>query len=168
MTKVKRNVMTWQRRAAATVLVGLVGLVVAGCGGGNDDNGNADKQLSHTALVARANSLCRAATSGVTKVPPASSLEALADYASDVATISGRLHADLARLTPPARDRVTYNRYLEALATSNEQLSAMQRAAQDGDDGGVRTAVSKIVGADVGLAAANAGFGLCAAATPVS
>jgi hypothetical protein len=163
--------MGFQRLAAAVVLAGAI--AVAGCGGGGSDDasttdgdGGGGSKLTHAALVSHANAICRTASAGISRLPLATTLEDLAGYAGSVEAIGTRLHQELSRLTPPAGDRVNYNRYLEALATSNEQLRAMQAAASRSDSEAVRTAVSRITGAEVGLAAANAGFGICASATP--
>jgi hypothetical protein len=160
-------------RRAVALLAGSAALAAAaltGCGGNSSDdhngNGGNSGALTHSALIARANALCRAASAEIANIPVATSVDDLAAYAGSVQAVGERLRDAMARLTPPTADRVGFQRYLEALQTSNEQLAAMRRAASANNEGGIRTAVSRIAGAQVGLAAANAGFGLCANATP--
>src|SRR5262249_18101864 len=97
--------------------------------------------------------------------PVATTLSGLGTYASKVATVSDALRRQLVQYEPSISDRAAYQAYLEALQTSNEQLTAMTKAAARGDQDGVRTAASAIVGADVGTLAARVGLGACASAT---
>jgi hypothetical protein len=149
---------------AATVALGLA---AAGCGGGGGGGATATTAgaLSHQELVTQANAACTKASDAVTKVPAATTIPALATYATRVRAIGVTLHADLTKLTPPAEDRQTFQGYLDGLNASNQALSTMRTAAAGNDTDGVQSASEAIAGANIGVLAARAGLSSCATAT---
>lgn len=153
------------RRATATV-AGTALLAVAalaGCGG--DDDGGDSRPLAHAALVARANAACRTASAQIARIPVASSIEDLGEYAQKTAAVGTTLHDELSELTPEQPDRTSFGRYLDALARSNALLGRLQAAADAGDRAAVSEAANEIASSQVGTYAAVAGFDACAAAT---
>ncbi|HST42582.1 MAG TPA: hypothetical protein VLK58_23885 [Conexibacter sp.] len=155
-------------RSVRVLLVSVAlagGLTVAGCGGGDDGDGGG-QELSRTALVKQANAACRRAAAGIADVPVAGSIEELGSYAERVRAIGTRLYDEVSQLTPSQPDRSGFQRYLDALRTSNDQLAALSRAADTGDSAGVGAAAGKIAGAQVGTYAAVVGFDVCAEASP--
>lgn len=150
---------------AATVALGLA---AAGCGGGGDGGATTATTagaLSHQELVTQANAACAKAGDAVTKVPAATTIPALATYATRVRAIGVTLHADLTKLTPPAEDRQNFQGYLDGLNASNQALSTMRTAAAGNDTDGVQSASEAIAGANIGVLAARAGLSSCATAT---
>jgi len=154
------------RRLTATVTgtALLAVAVLSGCGGGGDDGGGS-RPLAHAALVARANGACRTASAEIARIPVASSIDDLGEYAQRTATVGRRLHDELSRLTPEQPDRTAFGRYLDALARSNTLLGRLQAAADAGDRDAVGEAAREIASSQVGTYAAVVGFDACAEAT---
>lgn len=160
---------SWSRSVPA-LLAGVVlaagGVGIAGCGGGDDGDDGGGEELSRAALVRQANAACRRAAAGIARVPVAASIDELGSYAERVGAIGRRLYGEVSELTPSQPDRSGFQRYLDALRTSNDQLAALATAADDGDRAAVGAAAGRIAGAQVGTYAAVVGFDVCAEASP--
>jgi hypothetical protein len=153
------------RTALVVGVAFAAGLGAVGCGGGDDGDGGGE-ELSHAALVQQANAACRRAAAEIARVPVAASIEELGSYAQRVGAIGSTLYEEVSQLTPSQPDRQGFQRYLDALRTSNVELSALRGAADAGDRAAVGAAAGKIAGAQVGTYAAVVGFDVCAEASP--
>ncbi len=173
------NVVILTRRSSTALLATVaIAAVAAGCGGTTRTTtvvataatsaAPAATGLSHTALAAHADAACAKANAAIAKLPAATSIATLGDYASQAQAIGVSLRADLGKLKPTAADSVDYQSYLDGLTRSNQALAAMKTAAAKHDTGGVRSATSALAGTDVGDLASRVGLRTCATAAKTS
>jgi hypothetical protein len=121
MKVLTQNRKTARLVSAIAVLI-ITAIVVAGCGG--------SKNLTHSALVTKANQACQKANSAVAKLgAPTASLSALNGYATKVLPISQQLVTQLSALKPSSSDQGSLNQLVSALQNGNRGLKLMEAAS---------------------------------------
>jgi hypothetical protein len=110
----------------------LLGLLVAGCGGGGSG------RLSHAEFVKRADTLCRESVAKLKLLQNPHSLPELVTYLKQARPIQEKFLADSRKLRPPPKDEADWKR---AIAFDEKVLSyydEMAAAAKRGDRANLR------------------------------
>jgi hypothetical protein len=112
-------------RAGLPLSVG-VALAVSACGG---------HAITKKDVIARGDQICQAAASSARAVPPPTgqSMPELARYYRQVTPIVQAEVKQLRALPRPSQDLALLNQYLDAIASSAGEYTALVRAAQNGD-----------------------------------
>lgn len=119
----------------ATVAFGVIGLLLAGCGGGSG--------LSRSSLDAQADSVCQLGTSEIKAAGPipddfeASSVAA-AEYLDRVVPISDRTISELSRLEPNGSVKEEWNQFMVSMKAAATALDAARAKAHTGDPSGIQ------------------------------
>jgi hypothetical protein len=153
------------RRSSATVgrcslAVAGTALLLTGCGGGGDG----PSALTHQELVSQANAACAAANAQAAAVPAPKATADLVPYLSRSEHIVLALKAKIGALPAAQADRAPVQRYVAALTKADAVLDDMTNAARNDNPSAVKLLSGDIAAANIGAAAARAGFSTCATA----
>jgi hypothetical protein len=151
------------RRSRATVegtALALAGtaLLLAGCGGGGSST------LTHQELVSKANAACAAANAQAAALPAPKATADLVPYLSRSERIVLALKEKISALPAAQADRASVQRYVGALTKADAVLDDMTNAARNENAAAVKFLAGDIAAANIGPAAARAGFSTCATA----
>ena len=123
-------------RRASTFLVGVIALVGAGCGGGDD-------QLTQAELRERGNAICAKYERRIDELAVPSSVQEIPAYVAKAAPIVEDEIDELEALDPPNDDQETFD---QMIAEAEKTLAAGKRlsdAAEQGDDVAVEKALNE-------------------------
>jgi hypothetical protein len=142
------------------VLLGVVVLAVAGCGGGGS------KTLSKADLAKQAGDICAKANKDISAVKPPTNLQdanAAAAYFAKVVPIGEAAMKKLEGLKPPADDKAAWDDYVAKQRAETDLLVSIFHKAQKKDRTGL-TDLQKVPALDsqVNAAAKKAGVPGCA------
>jgi hypothetical protein len=146
-------------RLVGVTAAGLVAVAMTGCGGGGSEGGS-----SHAAAVAAGNAACQRANARLAKLTVPADRAAFAGYVARTQTATRALQQQIEAIKPPPSDRAAFARYATSLRRANALLAQLGAAARAKDTGRIRAVSLKLAQSGVGVLAARAGLGVCAAA----
>jgi hypothetical protein len=135
---------------------GLV-LGLAGCGGSGG--------LSHSQLVAKADSYCHQATARVAALTTPSSLSSLSAYADQTHAETVELASRLKTLKASSSDKRVLDNYVAALEKGNALLSQIAAAAAANESATVGTLGKELAAVPTAAIASEGGLSQCAQST---
>ncbi len=145
------------RRAFLTVATSGLVLVLSGCGGSGT--------LSHSQLVAKADSYCRQATTRVAALTAPSSLTSLSAYADQTRVETVALAGRLKTLKAPSSDKQVLDNYIAALEKGNQLLARIAAAAAANESSTVGTLGKELAAVPTAAIASEGGLSQCAQST---
>jgi hypothetical protein len=151
-----RRGQTGRRTFLGAAFSGLL-LVLGGCGGSG--------QLSHSQLVARADSYCHQATARVAALTAPSNLSTLSAYADQTRAETVELASRLKTLKASSSDKRVLDNYIAALAKGNELLSRIASAAAANESTTVGTLGKELAAVPTAAIASEGGLSQCAQST---
>jgi hypothetical protein len=126
----------------------LAALCLAACGGGGDGSSSqksaaaaAPQPLTRSALVARANAICRRAKTKIDAVDVPSNIQdatQAAKYFSEVSDLSDATMADLRKLKAPASIATDWTAYIGKQQEYIDLIHTLRDKAKAGDRSGLR------------------------------
>jgi hypothetical protein len=142
-------------RFPALLVLGLLALVLAGCGGGGGGGGS---RLSHDELVKQGDAICVAASGEIDKLGDPASLADVARVGAKLATIRSRETDELAALEAAKDDEDGQTAMIAALRARDATLKDLVAAARKGDQAGATKALA--AGQPLGSRASDAALDL--------
>jgi hypothetical protein len=124
-------------RSTGLLVLGLLLLAVAGCGGGGGE-----KRLSRPELVAQGNAICVAASGEIDKLGDPASLADVARIGVKLADIRDAETQKLAALKPPEKDEDGQTRLIAALRARDKTLREVVSAARKNDQAAATKALA--------------------------
>jgi hypothetical protein len=147
---------TGRRAFLGLVASGLV-LVLGGCGGSGG--------LSHSQLVAKADTYCHQATARVAALTAPSNLSSLSAYADQTRAETVELASRLKTLKASSSDKQVLDNYIAALEKGNELLSRIASAAAANESTTVGTLGKELAAVPTAAIASEGGLSQCAQST---
>jgi hypothetical protein len=147
---------TGRRAFPGLVASGLV-LVLGGCGGSGG--------LSHSQLVAKADTYCHQATARVAALTAPSNLSSLSAYADQTRAETVELASRLKTLKASSSDKQVLDNYIAALEKGNELLSRIASAAAANESTTVGTLGKELAAVPTAAIASEGGLSQCAQST---
>jgi hypothetical protein len=145
-----------RRAFLGAAISGLV-LGLGGCGGSGG--------LSHSQLVARADSYCHQTTARVAALTTPSSLSSLSAYADQTRAETVELASRLKTLKASSSDKRVLDNYVAALEKGNALLSRIASAAAANESATVGTLGKELAAVPTAAIASEGGLPQCAQST---
>ena len=118
------------------LLISLVALAAAGCGGGDD-------RLTREEFVQQANDVCREFDRKIDELGAPQTIGEIEDFADESAEIARDGRDELADLAPPETLEDDYDRLVEMLDQAIADIERVGDAAADGDEAEVQRIVQE-------------------------
>jgi DNA-binding NtrC family response regulator len=125
-------------RGLVAVLVGVLVLVAAGCGGGGSDT-----RLSREEFESQANAICAKYQKQLDAIGTPSSVEEIPDLVEQALAILNKEVAEIAALNPPADMQTEFDAMIEASNNTKAAANDLSQAAKDGDQAAVQKALDE-------------------------
>ena len=125
-------------RGLVAVLVGVLVLLAAGCGGGGSDT-----RLSREEFESQANAICAKYQKQLHAIGTPSSVEEIPDLVEQALAILNKEVAEIAALSPPADMQTEFDAMIEASNNTKAAANDLSQAAKDGDQAAVQKALDE-------------------------
>jgi DNA-binding NtrC family response regulator len=125
-------------RGLVAVLVGVLVLVAAGCGGGGSDT-----RLSREEFESQANAICAKYQKQLGAIGTPSSVEEIPDLVEQALAILNKEVAEIAALNPPTDMQTEFDAMIEASNNTKAAANDLSQAAKDGDQAAVQKALDE-------------------------
>jgi len=125
-------------RGLVAVLVGVLVLLAAGCGGGGSDT-----RLSREEFESQANAICAKYQKQLDAIGTPSSVEEIPDLVEQALAILNKEVAEIAALSPPADMQTEFDAMIEASNNTKAAANDLSQAAKDGDQAAVQKALDE-------------------------
>jgi hypothetical protein len=125
-------------RGLVAVLVGVLVLLAAGCGGGGSDT-----RLSREEFESQANAICAKYQKQLHAIGTPSSVEEIPDLVEQALAILNKEVAEIAALNPPADMQTEFDAMIEASNNTKAAANDLSQAAKDGDQAAVQKALDE-------------------------
>ena len=125
-------------RGAVAILVGVLVLLAAGCGG---DGGGA--RLSKEDFQTQANAICAKYQKQLNQVTPPTGLDGIPDFIDQALAILDKEIAEISALNPPEELQSQFDAMLAASDDTKQAANDLSDAAKSGDKAAVQKALDE-------------------------
>lgn len=126
-------------RGALAVSVGVLALVVAGCGG----SGGGGDRLSKEEFQSQANAICDKYQKQLGALPEPQSIDDLPDAVSQALALIDRQIEEIGNLNPPQELQDDFDAMMEQADKTRDAANDLSQAAKDRDEQGIQDAIDQ-------------------------